>query len=107
MPSRRDLDVRRLEIAVDHAAFVCGVEGFRDWRARPIASVPGSRAAVQPMLERDAFDELQHQRADTPILDGVVDRSDAGMIQCRERSCFASRGGRGGHDRWRTPRAAP
>ena len=81
--ARRDLDVRRLQIAMNHAAIVCGVERFSDGLRDADGLAHRDRAAAQPLLERDAFDKLQHQRANAIDLDGVVDGGDAGMVQRR------------------------
>ena len=62
---RRDLDVRRLQIAMDDALLVRGFERLGDLpRDRADASSSGTGPARNRSASVVAFDELQHERAD-------------------------------------------
>src|SRR5262245_63003579 len=59
----RDADVRGLQVAVNDARFVRGLEAFGDLPAEVDRLVERQRAALQPLLERLALDELEDEEA--------------------------------------------
>ena len=61
LPSGRDLDVRGLEVAVDDALLVRGLERLRDLLRDGERLVERQRPALQPLGEVLAFDQLQHE----------------------------------------------
>ena len=108
--SGRDLDVRRLQIAVDDALLVRGVERGGDLagdmlqRTQSEALFGGARRSRS--LERVTLDDLHHQR------ENAVDRSRSrgswrrsGGSASRE-GALRARSARSGRDRRRAPRAA-
>ena len=87
----RQQDVRRLDVAVDDAAAVRGVERVgdlgqdRDGLARFHGTV-----LVEVVAQRRAVDELHHDRFEMILGAGVVDRDDRRVRQPRGGDCFAS-----------------
>ena len=84
-----DLDVARLEIAMDDALLVRGFERRRDLARdaqRLVERKSGRRARTlrEQLGQRLAFDQLHHQ----VVGPDVVQRADVGMIQRRHRACF-------------------
>ena len=77
MPSGLDLDVARLQIAVDDALLVRGFERIGDLARDGERLLERNRALLDPLGERLALDQLHDQvvRAD------VEQRADIGMVQ--------------------------
>jgi hypothetical protein len=94
---RTNLDVRRLQIAMDDAPFVRGVEGIGDLPGDPARLVDRHRAVQKEIGERRPFDEFQHERAQVPVGVGrpvnAVDRGDVLMIERREQVGFTLEAG--------------
>ena len=96
----RDLDVGRLQIAMDDALLVRRFErvgdlprdGQRlaDRRCGPVA---------MPIGERVAVDELEDQRGRAVHVLEAVDRADVRMIQRRPAAALRARSGRAARDR--------
>ena len=94
---RRDLDVRGLQVAVDDALLVRGLERvgnlprdrqrLGDRRGRVHAA--GSAATRDPLRERLALDQLEDQAAHAVRLFDAVDRADVRMIQRGEHPRLA------------------
>ena len=87
-PVRPQLDVGRLQVAMDDAVLVGGFDRFddlsRDWQC----FVERKRTLGDAVGERRAMDELEHQRVCPPLLESV-DRADVGMVERREQVRFA------------------
>ena len=76
-------DVRRLDVAVDDAALMRGVEGVRDLDREIEEALEGLRPAPDPVLEGAARKVLEGDERLPVLLANVVDRADAGVIQSR------------------------
>ena len=81
-------DVGGLEIAVDDAPLVRGLECQRDLPGDRECFGDRQRPALQALGERRAFDELEHQGGDPGRLLEPVDRADVRMIERGQRSRF-------------------
>ena len=90
---RRDLDVRRLQIAVDDALLVRRFERLRDLARDRECLLNRQRTPGQTLGERRAFDELEHEAADAVGLLQSVDRANVRMVQRRQypRLAFETR----------------
>ena len=86
---RPQLDVRRLQVAVDDAVLVGGFDRFddlsRDWQG----IVERKRTLCDTVGEGRALDQLEHQRVNVPTFFESVDRSDVRMVERRENLRFA------------------
>jgi hypothetical protein len=99
---RCQLDVGRLEVAVDDAALVRLLEAGRDLQRDPKRLVEREPAALDPLLQRLALDQFHHQEVNRRsrlgmrrLLDGM-DAGDVGMVQRRQHLRLA---GEAGHPR--------
>ncbi len=86
-----ELEVRGLEVAMDDALLMRGLQAFGNLLRDGNSFVDGDRAARQPLGEVFAFDQLQRQREDTLALLEPVDRGDVGMVQRCEELRFATK----------------
>jgi hypothetical protein len=87
----RDLDVRRLQIAVDDALVVRGLERVRDLERQPERLWNRQRARHQPLRERRALDELEDE-ARTPSVSSYHRSRRCVTVQCRSpRLAFEAR----------------
>ena len=83
------LDVRGLQIPMNDALFVGGFESAGDL-ARQQQGFGGRNWPLRdPVRERWAFDQLQHQRLDDIVVFHPMDRADVGVIQRRKDLCLA------------------
>src|SRR5262249_17923057 len=102
----RERDIRRLEIAVDDALVVRGLQGVGNLPRDRQRIAEGQTAAPEPPGERVAFDELEDKQARLSNLLESMNRGDVRMVQRREHLRFASEsrepfrieGERGGQD---------
>ena len=89
----RDLDVRRLEIAVDDPTVVRRFQGFCNLRRRDERFVQGNRAAREPLLDRFAVNQLEdehgHPLAGRVVLFDAVDCRNVRMVQRGEQTGLA------------------
>jgi hypothetical protein len=93
---RRDLDVRGLQVAVDHACLVRGGD-------RP-ADLPGGdecigerhRARLEPLCQCRALDQFQDQRQHLAVVHDVIDGADVRMVERGQQSCLAPEAGQAG-----------
>ena len=90
---RRDLDVGRLEIAMDDALLVRGVERVRDLPRDRQRLVERQRPLRHAIGERLAFDQFQHQRVDAVAVFDAVNRGDVRMVQRGEQPGLALEAG--------------
>jgi hypothetical protein len=86
---RRDLDVRRLQIAMDDAFVVSGLEGVGDLPRHRERIGNRDRATAQTVRQGLTFDEFEHQGSDPFALFEAVDRADVRVIERREHTRFA------------------
>src|SRR5262249_353618 len=91
--SWRDDDVGRLEIAVDEAALVRGVEGVGNLTGDRDGLTRRQRSPADAIGERLAVDQFQHERGDAGALLETVDRRDVRMIERREHARLALEAG--------------
>ena len=97
---RRDLDVRRLQVAMDDAALVREVERPRDL-SRDVQGVALGQAAppwectrcLESLGKRVTAHELEYEKADVTCVFESVNRADVRMIEGRERASFAIEAG--------------
>ena len=83
-PSGVEHDVRRLQVAVDDAEPVGGVERLGDLRDEPRGPVRIERPGPEPVGERHAADEFLDEVADAVLGPaGLVERDDAGVLELR------------------------
>ena len=78
---RRDLDVRRLQIAVHDALLVRGFERLRDLSRDGQRFVQRYGSARDAVGQRLAVDQLEHQGPNTIRVFQSVDRADVRMIE--------------------------
>ena len=88
-PVRAQLDVRGLQIAVDDALLVRGLERFGDLFRNRQRFVDRDRPARNALRQIVALDQFHHQRANTAGFFEAVDVRDIRMVQGRERLRFA------------------
>jgi hypothetical protein len=88
-----DLDVGRLQIAMNDPARVCGVEGLDNLSGRCERLVGRQRTGAQSVFERYALDELHHEIPHIAGAIEAVDVCDVGMVERPEdaRLAFESR----------------
>src|SRR5262245_39569792 len=68
---------------------VRGLEGQRDLPRDRERLGYRQGTALEPLLERVAVHELEHERADAVSFLDAEDGADVGVVQRRQRSCFA------------------
>jgi hypothetical protein len=102
-------DVGRLQVAVDDAVLVCGLEGFGDLLGDGQGLVDGNRPAPNPVRQGLAVHELQDQRADmgrgpSRSFFQAKNRGDVGVIEGGQQLRLALEAGDtlgiGGKDIW-------
>ena len=84
LPLRRQLDVGRLQIAMDDPLAVRCLEGFGDLAADPESLFERKRTAREPLRQGLPLDELQHEEARPARLLDPVDRRDVRVAQGRQ-----------------------
>ena len=87
--ARRDLDVRRFQIAVDDALLVRRLERLRDLARDHECLQNRQRTQGQTLGERGAFHEFEDEAADAVGLLQPVDRANLRMVQRRQDPRFA------------------
>jgi hypothetical protein len=80
----RQLDVGRLQVAVDDAALVRRLDGRGDPSGHPQCLLHLHPARAQPLLQRLPLDQLQHREADAVGFLEAVNRRDVGMRDRRQ-----------------------
>jgi hypothetical protein len=85
----RDLDVRGLQIAVDDAFLVSGLEGIGDLPSNCERIRNGDRTIEHTIRQCLAFDELEDQGTNPLALFKAMDSADVRVIECREHPRFA------------------
>ena len=85
---RRDLDICRLEVAVNHPSLVRRFERRGDLFCDRHRLVERQGAICEPIRQCRAFDQFHHDRADAIRLFEAVDGGDVRMIQRGERLRF-------------------
>jgi hypothetical protein len=86
---RRQLDVRRLQVAMNDAAIVGGVERQCNLPGNGNRFTPRDRAKRDPLSERRTVHEVQDQRPGVSRFLDPIDRGDVRVIQRREEVGFA------------------
>ena len=76
-----DLDVRRLQVAMDDAGVVRGGERHSELAGDLQRLVDRDRAQTDPVRQGRPLDEFEHERADSLRVLDAVDRRDVRMIQ--------------------------
>ena len=89
LPLGRELDVRGLQVPVDHALLVRHLERLGDLRcdAQPVLQIERTRG--QALGERLALDELHHDVARLAVLLRPVDRRDGRVVDGRQHPGLA------------------
>ena len=94
--ARRDEDVRRLDVAVDDARRMRGVERIGDLHADVDDGSDRKRSAREPFVQREAAEQFHYEiRASVGFggLADVVNRADIRMIEPRRGAGFALEAG--------------
>ena len=89
LASARDEDVCRLDVAVDDAARVGGIQRVGDVNAQFQEVVDGQGPLADAMLQRPAVEQLHHEEPLAVVLADVEERADVGVIQRRGDACLA------------------
>ncbi len=76
-----DLDIARLQIAVDDALLVCSFESFGDLEGQLEGFFDGDGTTFEPILKRVAFHEFKDKKLSALVFFETVDRRDVGMVQ--------------------------
>jgi hypothetical protein len=90
---RRDLEVRGLEIAMDDALALGGLEPLGDLEKERERLGDRKSAAGDAIGERLAFDQLHRQKADSVVGLGAVERGDVLMVERRQNARLALEAG--------------
>ena len=90
VPSRSQLDVRGLQIAMDDSLFVRGLERVGDLSRNWQCFLDREWPLRDPISQRRPFDEFEDQRVHGAGFFEAVDGADVGMIQGGEDLRFAS-----------------
>ena len=85
---RRDLDVGRLQIAVDDALLVGRLQGLRDLQGNLEGFVRRDGASADPLRQRRTLHQLQDERSQLARFLQAVDDTDVGMIERRQQLRF-------------------
>ena len=86
---RRDLDVGRLQIAMDDATLVSGIEGVDNLTRDREGLGRWHWTACDAIGERRPFDQFHHQRSHVAGVFQAVNDGDVRMVQRGKRSPFA------------------
>src|SRR5262249_20575075 len=78
---RRDLDIRRLEIAMNHALLVSELQRFRNLMGDLQSFLYRNGATLNPLSQRFTFDQLHDEEVSSLGFLESVERRDAPMIQ--------------------------
>ena len=89
MAALGDKNVGWLDVAMNDAFRVSGVESFSNFGREGEQSLQLQRATADAMLERGAFKIFHGDEGLSVLLADVVNRADIGMIQCGRGLCFA------------------
>ncbi len=89
LPFSGQLDVLRLEVAMDDPLLVGLLEGLGDLPGHRQGLVEGKGAGLQPFRQGGALDQLHDQGAHPARLFEPEDRRDVGMVQLGEQPCLA------------------
>jgi hypothetical protein len=93
MPIVRDLDVGGFQITMHDARLVRDVERVSDLLRGFDRRSDRDRTLCDPIGQRVAFDEFEHERRLSRTLNDVVDRGDVRMIECGQRARLALESG--------------
>ena len=90
MPCLRDKDVRWLDVAVNDAFAMGGVERVGDLGAEIEHEVDGQRFSVDAVFEGLAFEIFHRQVGSAVFFADVIDGADVGVVQRRGSAGFAA-----------------
>jgi hypothetical protein len=82
-------DVRGLQVAMDHARAMRAVERVGDLGAELQRLGGRDAAAREPLLERFALDQLEHEKVRVALAADVEQRTDVRMVEARDRAGLA------------------
>lgn len=88
-----NLDIRRLQIAMNDSVIVCRFEGLRDLGRDPNRFRERNGATADAIGERRTLDQLHHKRGHRRIDFQAVDRRDMWMVQRRQHLRLAVKSG--------------
>ena len=86
---RSDLDVGRLQIAMNDAFFVCSFQCISNLMSNPESFFRRNRPTLDPLRQRVTLDKLHYKEMRAVGLLHSIERRDVGMIQRREQLRFA------------------
>ena len=85
----RDEEIRRLDVAMDDAACVGGLERHGNLHAEVHHLFDGKRAVFDPLLHRPPLEQLHDDEGPAVLLAELVDRADVRMRECGGEARFA------------------
>src|SRR4029077_2354111 len=91
MPARSDKDICRLDIAMNDAFGVSGVQGVGDFDGQSQERFSIEWRAGNSVLEGGPLKALHGNKGAALMFADVINRADIGMIECGGGLCFAAK----------------
>ena len=88
LPSLRHKNVRGLDVTMDDALAVCGVERVRNLNCEINRLFHGQRLARYSVFKRLSLHELHRDEQSSPFLGDFVDGANVRVIQCGSGTCL-------------------
>ena len=89
LPPRRDQDVRRLQVPVDHQRLVGMIHGVADLQEEVQSLIQGEAPVPAVLVDGPALDVLHHDEgAPVPRLPGIVEAGDVGVFELGQDPSF-------------------
>jgi 1,6-anhydro-N-acetylmuramate kinase len=89
MPARRQEYIGGLDVAMDDALRVCGVERIGDLDRLADHRIDGQGLPADSMFERPPLQQLHHDEVLACMIADVVNRADIRVVQGRCGACLA------------------
>src|SRR3954468_16455858 len=91
MPAPGNKDVRRLDVSMDYACTVGGVQRVGDLSGQWQQSLGCKRTPAQTLLQGDAIYKFHGDKRFAIFLSEIVDGADIGMVQSRRGFRFTAK----------------